>query len=110
MNRYPKFDDKSILIWGYGREGQSTERFLNSCCNPRKVRIFEGKKEEIREEELQETLKGLKAAEGYLRSMLAKNLNLRNLSILGLIWLYFLIFSWRLKKNLPNCMNSIMTF
>lgn len=51
MNRYPKFDDKSILIWGYGREGQSTQRFLNTCCSPRKVEIFEGKKEEIREED-----------------------------------------------------------
>ena len=42
-----KFDNKSILIWGYGREGQSTEQFLKRCCKPRSVEIFEGKWEEI---------------------------------------------------------------
>ncbi len=45
-----KFDDKSILIWGYGREGKSTEQFLKKCCKPKKIEIFEGKKEEISED------------------------------------------------------------
>ena len=44
------FDDKSILIWGYGREGKSTEEFLKKTCRPKKIEIFEGKKEEIRED------------------------------------------------------------
>ena len=42
---------KKILIWGYGREGKSTERFLARNCPDSRVDIFEGKKEEIREEE-----------------------------------------------------------
>ncbi|MBO4982191.1 MAG: UDP-N-acetylmuramoyl-L-alanine--D-glutamate ligase [Lachnospiraceae bacterium] len=42
---------KRILIWGYGREGKSTERFLERCCKPASVGIFEGKREEIREED-----------------------------------------------------------
>ena len=49
MNKYYKFNGKSILIWGYGREGQSTERFLKRCCSPDNVEIFEGKREEIDE-------------------------------------------------------------
>ena len=44
------FDDKSILIWGYGREGKSTEQFLKTYCKAKKIEIFEGKKEDIRED------------------------------------------------------------
>lgn len=43
------FDDKKILIWGYGREGKSTEQFLKDFCNPASVDILEGKREEIDE-------------------------------------------------------------
>ena len=44
-----KLDGKRILIWGYGREGKSTETFLKEHCHPAKVDIFEGKREEIAE-------------------------------------------------------------
>lgn len=50
MNKYKKFDNKRILIWGYGREGKSTEQFLKDCCNPLSVDIFEGKIEDIDED------------------------------------------------------------
>lgn len=50
MNRYKKFDNKKILIWGYGREGKSTEQFLKDCCKPLSVEIFEGKREDIDED------------------------------------------------------------
>ncbi len=49
METYKRFDGKRILIWGYGREGKSTERFLNSFCAPSKIDVFEGKREEINE-------------------------------------------------------------
>ena len=51
MKATERFDNKSVLIWGYGREGQSTEHFLAECCKPAKVEIFEGKREEIREDQ-----------------------------------------------------------
>ena len=51
MKTYHKFDDKSILIWGYGREGKSTEQFLKDCACPKSVTVFEGKREEIDEDQ-----------------------------------------------------------
>ena len=45
-----KFKDKRILIWGYGREGKSTEHFLKENCAPASIEVFEGKREEINEE------------------------------------------------------------
>ena len=45
-----RFDGKRILIWGYGREGKSTESFLKKHCSPEKVDIFEGKRDEFDEE------------------------------------------------------------
>lgn len=45
------FDGMKILIWGYGREGKSTENFLKRVCNPKSVEIFEGKREKINEVE-----------------------------------------------------------
>lgn len=33
---------KKILIWGYGREGKSTESFLATYCDPALVEVYEG--------------------------------------------------------------------
>ncbi len=33
---------KNICIWGYGREGRSTEEFLRTWCHPASVEIYEG--------------------------------------------------------------------
>lgn len=35
-------NEKKILIWGYGREGKSTEHFLATYCTPASVEIYEG--------------------------------------------------------------------
>ena len=45
-----RFNGKKILIWGYGREGKSTEAFLKNHCTPKKIDIFEGKRGEFDEE------------------------------------------------------------
>ena len=50
MSITEKFDNKSVLIWGYGIEGKSTEGFLKKYCKPSKIEIFEGKPEELKEE------------------------------------------------------------
>jgi len=50
MGIVEELNGKSILIWGYGREGKSTERFLQRECPDTKISIFEGKLEEIDEE------------------------------------------------------------
>ena len=47
MSITDKFESKSVLIWGYGIEGKSTEGFLKKYCKPSKVEIFEGKAEEL---------------------------------------------------------------
>lgn len=46
-----KFKNKKILIWGYGREGKSTEQFFLKLCDTAKVDVFEGKREDINEDE-----------------------------------------------------------
>ena len=38
------------LIWGYGREGKSTESFLKAHCSPKSIDIFEGKRDGFDEE------------------------------------------------------------
>ena len=43
------FNNKRILIWGYGREGRSTEAFLGKHCEPLVIDVFEGKREDIDE-------------------------------------------------------------
>lgn len=50
MSVVDRFAGKRILIWGYGREGKSTENFLNRCCKPASVEVFEGKREDIAED------------------------------------------------------------
>ena len=46
-NILEKFRDKRILIWGYGREGKSTEAFFKNHPVAASVEIFEGKPEEV---------------------------------------------------------------
>ncbi len=46
-----RMKDKKILIWGYGREGKSTENFLKEYCSPASVEIYEGPREGVRDEE-----------------------------------------------------------
>ena len=41
------FNGKKIMIWGYGREGKSTEKWLSGHTSPKSVTIFEGKPEEM---------------------------------------------------------------
>ena len=50
MNITERLNGKRILIWGYGREGKSTERFIKEYCSVESVEVFEGKPEEIDEE------------------------------------------------------------
>lgn len=42
-----KFENKKVLIWGYGVEGKSTERFINNYCQVAKLEVFEGKIEDL---------------------------------------------------------------
>ena len=44
-----KLKDKRILVWGYGREGKSTENFIKKFCEVKDLVIFEGKQDEIDE-------------------------------------------------------------
>ncbi len=44
-----KVNGKKILIWGYGREGKSTERLLKECCTPASVEVYEGPREGVDE-------------------------------------------------------------
>lgn len=41
------FDNKRILIWGYGREGKSSESFFRRVSTNSTIDIFEGKLDEI---------------------------------------------------------------
>jgi len=43
------FDNKKICIWGYGREGKSSEEFLKRFASPACIDIYEGKREGIDE-------------------------------------------------------------
>ena len=49
MRIIDRLKDKNVLIWGYGREGKSTEQFINSYCSVKSLSIFEGKENEIDE-------------------------------------------------------------
>lgn len=51
MRIIDRLKDKSILIWGYGREGKSTERFINTFCSVKSLSIFEGKADEINKDQ-----------------------------------------------------------
>ena len=43
-------EGKRILLWGYGLEGKSTEKFINKYCNVKELTVFQGKREEIDED------------------------------------------------------------
>lgn len=45
-----KLKGKRILIWGYGREGKSTEKLLKEYCKPASVDVYEGKRDGVHEE------------------------------------------------------------
>ena len=47
MSITDKLKDKKILIWGYGREGRSTESFIKDHCPGTVTEIFEGKREDF---------------------------------------------------------------
>lgn len=47
MNKIDKFKNKKVLIWGYGREGKSTENFLKRYAEVQSIKIFEGKPEDF---------------------------------------------------------------
>lgn len=51
MSVIDAFKGKKILIWGYGREGKSTERFLHRCCEPGEVAVFEGDRKDLPEDD-----------------------------------------------------------
>lgn len=51
MRAADRLRDKKVLIWGYGREGRSTERFINTFCSVKSLSVFEGKADEINESE-----------------------------------------------------------
>jgi len=42
---------KSVCIWGYGREGKSTENFIKKCCEDVSIAIHEGDRSGINEEQ-----------------------------------------------------------
>ena len=43
-------DNKRILLWGYGLEGKSTEKFINKYCSAKELTVFQGKRDEIDED------------------------------------------------------------
>ena len=43
-------DNKRILLWGYGLEGKSTEKFINKYCSVKELTVFQGKRDEIDED------------------------------------------------------------
>lgn len=47
MNIISELNNKKILIWGYGREGKSTERFLQTHCPSSDFEIYEGPESNI---------------------------------------------------------------
>ncbi len=51
MKLYEKFTGKRILIWGFGREGKSTKQFCEDFCRAKSVDVFEGKREDICEDD-----------------------------------------------------------
>ena len=46
-----KLNGKKILIWGYGREGKSTEKLLLEHCSPAQVDVYEGSRDGVHEDQ-----------------------------------------------------------
>ncbi len=46
-----KLEGKKILIWGYGREGKSTEKFIQEYCHPASVEVYEGPREGVKDDQ-----------------------------------------------------------
>ncbi len=51
MSIIEKLNGKNILIWGYGKEGKSTEQFLYKYCNDFSVKVYEGDRDGIEEDD-----------------------------------------------------------
>lgn len=49
VNIIDRISGKKVLIWGYGREGVSTEHFLRKCCNADSIDVYEGDRGGINE-------------------------------------------------------------
>lgn len=49
MRIIDRLKGRDILIWGYGREGRSTERFIQTFCPVKSLSVFEGGEDEIDE-------------------------------------------------------------
>ncbi len=49
MKLSDKLENKRVLIWGYGLEGRSTERFLKAHCKLQSLEIYEGRQDGIDE-------------------------------------------------------------
>ena len=48
MDIITTLNNKKILIWGYGREGKSTERFIQAHCPSAKTEVYEGPVEGVK--------------------------------------------------------------
>ena len=48
LNIIDQLNHRKILIWGYGREGKSSERFILTHCPDTAVSVYEGPAENIR--------------------------------------------------------------
>jgi UDP-N-acetylmuramoylalanine--D-glutamate ligase len=51
MDITKQFENKKVMIWGYGREGRSAEAFLKEHCKPESITIWEGSPAELRAED-----------------------------------------------------------
>ncbi|SFK46284.1 UDP-N-acetylmuramoylalanine--D-glutamate ligase [Lachnospiraceae bacterium KH1T2] len=50
-HKHEYLNGKNILIWGYGREGKATERFIKKFCPDSKYEVFEGKRDGVNADE-----------------------------------------------------------
>ncbi len=43
-------NNKRVLLWGYGLEGKSMEKFINKYCTVKELTVFQGRREDIDED------------------------------------------------------------